>query len=70
MNLEIDDDIADKIVAKGLNETLDYYEWVLRQYKTGNKFIALFYTDKDKDIAEIKKRIKALKLTLEAYEVS
>jgi len=68
MKIEIDVDweLSDIIVAKNLKGLLDTLEedFVKRKQDTG---MAIFDTDKDKDIKILKKHIKAIKLVLKYY---
>ena len=68
MKIEIDVDweLSDIIVAKNLRELLDTLEedFVKRKQDTG---MAIFATDRDKDLKQLTKYIKAIKLVLKYY---
>jgi hypothetical protein len=66
IEVEVDWELSDIIVAKNLKELLDVLEHDLdcRKRDVG---MAIFDTDKDKDIKLLKKHIKAMKLILKYY---
>ena len=66
ITVEIDYDEADKIVVANLSSMLDCLEndYELRKDDRG---MAIFDTDKDKDLKILKKHIKAFKTVLKYY---
>ena len=66
IEVEVDWELSDVIVSKNLKELLDVLEHDLdcRKRDVG---MAIFDTDKDKDIKLLKKHIKAMKLILRYY---
>jgi hypothetical protein len=66
IEVDVDWELSDIIVAKnlkGLLETLEE-DYERRKHGTG---MAIFDTDKDKDLKLLKKHIKAMKLILKYY---
>jgi hypothetical protein len=61
MNLELKDDLADQVVVSALYKAIKQFEKDLEDYKTGDRFIAIFSTDKKEDKKQIRKHIKAFK---------
>ena len=68
MKIEIDVDweLSDIIVSKNLKGLLDTLEHDL-DCRENDHGMAIFDTDKDKDIKLLKKHIKAMKLILKYY---
>ena len=68
MKIEVDLDweLADIIVSKNLNYLLETLETDIACRKS-DVGMAIFDTDKDKDIKIMKKHIKAIKLILKYY---
>ena len=66
IEVEVDWELSDIIVAKNLSDLLDTLETDLnsRERDIG---MAIFDTDKKKDIKILKKHIKAMKLILKYY---
>ena len=66
VEFDLDYEEVDKITVKSLKDLLETLEqdFVSRKQGTG---MAIFDTDKDKDIKLLKKHIKAMKLRLEYY---
>jgi hypothetical protein len=69
MLIEVDCEIASQIVAKDLRESLEYFERDIELNKSGQPYLAVFDTDREIDLAEMKKMRKALKRVLTYYEV-
>ena len=61
MNLELKDDLADQVVVLTLYKAIKQFEKDLEDYETGDRFIAIFSTDKKEDKKQIRKHIKAFK---------
>ena len=68
MKIEVDVDweLTDSIVSKNLSDLLDTLEQDYEKRKQGTG-MAIFDTDKDKDLKLLKKHIKAMKLILKYY---
>lgn len=63
MNIEIDHEIADRIVVASLKETLECFQ---KDYDSPDA-VGVFSWDYEEDKKQIKKRIKAIKKTLYLY---
>ncbi len=66
VEIEVDWELSDIIVAKNLKELLETLEDDYESRKQGTG-MSIFDTDKDKDIKLLKKHIKAMKLILKYY---
>jgi hypothetical protein len=66
VEIDLDWELADIIATKNLSYLLDTLETDLACREAGNG-MAIFDTDKDKDIKLLKKHIKAMKLILKYY---
>jgi hypothetical protein len=64
VTIDIDEEaLVPKVLAQGIQQ----FEQDLEDYKSGNRFIAIFDTDPKKDKKEIKKHIKAFKKVAKYY---
>lgn len=61
MNIELKDDLADQVVVSALYTAIKQFEKDLEDYETGDRFTAIFSTDKKEDKKQIRKHIKAFK---------
>ncbi len=68
MNIEIGSDLIEEITAVELQRTLKSLQQDYKARKAG-KWMAIFDTDKDKDLAELKRHIDAFKLVQRYYGV-
>lgn len=69
MKIEIDDMFAEQVVIQMLHESMEMLEKDLVAYKEGDgPYIAVFSTDPDEDVKQLKKQIKAFKRVLSWYE--
>ena len=66
LELDLDWELAETIVYNSLSDLLDTLETDYASRKQGTG-MAIFDTDKDKDIKLLKKHIKAMKLILRYY---
>ena len=66
VEIDVDWELSDIIVAKNLKELLETLEDDYESRKQGTG-MSIFDTDKDKDIKLLKKHIKAMKLILKYY---
>jgi hypothetical protein len=69
MKVTIDIDTAEALIVPVLKRTIEQFEQDLEDYKSGNRFIAIFDTDPKKDKKEIKKHIKAFKKVAQYYSI-
>lgn len=67
VTVELDWDTIDKITTSSMRDLLEDFESNLERRKKGAIGSSVFYTDKNKDIAEIKRHIDAFKTVLEYY---
>jgi hypothetical protein len=64
VTIDIDEEaLVPKVLAQGIQQ----FEQDLEGYKSGNRFIAIFDIDPEKDKKEIKKHIKAFKRVMKYY---
>ena len=68
MKIEIDADITEQVTLAQLQHALKGLDLSYKQRKKNNK-IMFFYTDRAKDLAEIKRHIDAFKLVISYYKV-
>jgi len=66
IEVDVDWELTDSIVSKNLSDLLDTLEQDYEKRKQGTG-MAIFDTDKDKDLKLLKKHIKAMKLILKYY---
>jgi hypothetical protein len=66
VKIDIDPEEYDKIISKSLREHLELNKAFLKNRKDDTG-MAIFDTDKDKDIEKIKEHIKAFKLLISYY---
>jgi hypothetical protein len=57
--IELVDEQLNVIVIKALMDARDTFNDFLKQYEDGKEWVAVFETDKDKDIKLLKKHVKA-----------
>jgi hypothetical protein len=57
--IELCDEQMNVIVIKALMDARDTFNEYLQQYEDGKEWVAVFETDRGKDIKELKKHVKA-----------
>jgi hypothetical protein len=68
MKVEIDLDVADDITLQSLMNSYETMTEYLKQYKDPNHgWLAVFSTDKEEDVAALKKMQKALALVINKW---
>ena len=67
ITIELDWDTIDKITTSSMKSLVESLEDDLEKRKKGKEWVAIFDTNKKKDIAEIKRHIDAFKTVLKYY---
>jgi hypothetical protein len=67
ITIELDWDTIDKITTSSMKSLVESLENDLEKRKKDEEWIAIFDTNKKKDIAEIKRHIDAFKTVLKYY---
>jgi uncharacterized protein YgbK (DUF1537 family) len=57
--IELCDEQMNVILIKALMDARDTFNECLQQYEDGKEWVAVFETDREKDIKELKKHVKA-----------
>jgi hypothetical protein len=68
MKIEIEADLSDELVAIDLQRVLASLQQDYKTRKAG-KWMAIFHTDKNEDLVELKRHIEAFKLVLRYYGI-
>jgi hypothetical protein len=66
VKIEIEPDLLEEVTTEGLKRVLLCLKEDYKGRKAGQQ-ISIFHTDKDKDLAELKRHIDAFKLVLKYY---
>lgn len=69
ISINVDDDCLNEIVKSDLISIKDIMLFDLERRKNGSDQYGIFHKDKNKDIAEMRKHIKAFDLVLKYYSV-
>ena len=67
VTIELDWDTSDKITTSSMKSLVENLEDDLEKRKKGEEWVAIFDTNKKKDIAEIKRYIDAFRTVLKYY---
>lgn len=68
-SIEVDCEVASKIVAEELKYAIDCFERDIRANETGESYLRIFETDPKADLKAMKKMLKALKRVRSYYTV-
>lgn len=68
MKVDIDDECVSKILAEDLKWHINNFKKDIKRAKAGER-TSIFSTDKDEDIKEMTRMMKAMKTVLEYYTV-
>lgn len=69
INIEVDYEQLDQIIAAALKDVKQDFEDYLKRYEDKDAWVAVFDTDREKDIKLLKKHVKACDRLLEWYGV-